>query len=224
MLAYKAISSETSSSPEPSVNAPVGTSPGDLLVAFLTFYAGESTTGEWLGDWVPLDGSLNGSDALCGGMAAKVADGVSDEAAVSFTPYGYSVLSVVAFSGADSTPFGDYTPSVEATTTTAAAPSLTAPSAGLLVCAAGGLPVDSTTTWTPPGGMTEILDLQEETVFTSMSIAYQAVAAGTTGTKTFTASGDQGTVHSMSAFIPPLPPRGGRAHISPTAVHRASRW
>jgi len=176
------------------VNVPAGTANGDLLIAI--------NASDW--DTLANEGVPAGFTALTtsrydgGTNTVHIALGYriasSEPANYTFAGGGGSdsAGALLRITGHDSTPtIAQVAPNaLTAGAGAVSAPTIT-PNAGndLLICIActDGASGGGALTWTPPSGMTEVVDIQSST-FTSLTVAYLQNPSTPSGAKTFTPS------------------------------------
>lgn len=188
------------------VAKPAGTSAGDLMVASIAVRPSTVTITAPSG-WTLVRRTDNTSGNTHGLAVYYRVAGSSEGASYSWTVSSSSTGSVggiLSFRGVDvSSPVDAENGQTTANSLSHAAPSLTTTVANTMMVTSHTFP--SSATWTPPSGMTEAADVASLTVPNAagqaLEVNYEAIpAAGSTGSKTATASGDAdtGVTHSLA--------------------------
>lgn len=171
---------------------PTGTVQGDVMVAAVSSDWGTYAAVTAPGGWTLRTGQDGGTDNIHCKVFTKTA-GASEAGPYAFAQAASSdgVAAIVTLRGVDeSTAVGLYGSTLTVTTSsTRTAPTLTGATAGaVLVCGAMTDGSAGATTWTPPSGMTEQVDVQSAT-FTTESFATLLSPGSPTGTKDFVCTG-----------------------------------
>jgi MSHA biogenesis protein MshQ len=197
--------------PTLSINRPAGTVTGDVMMASVTINPSAVTITPPVG-WTLIRETVQGSATTSRLATYYRVAGVGEPASYvwSFSAsHAGAAGGITSFSGVDNvTPFDAEAGSATASALAHAAPSVTTTlTNGMLLTAHA---YASSGTWTPPGGMTEAVDVASLTPNNASGISLEMnyevrPTAGTTGTRTATASAnaDRGATQSIS--LKPLP-------------------
>lgn len=181
------------------INKPTGTVSGDLLFsAIVSDFANISTAPS---GWT----LIRNTSAATGNRLItyyKVAGG-SEPSTYTWTFDANTDISggIIAYSGLTGTPLDvENGQENSSASTSVTAPAVTVTNSDSLLIFAGGVNEDNdATTYTAPSGMTERVDTFN--TWSSLEIADQNVASGSTGTRVATASNSHESIGHLAAFI-----------------------
>ena len=207
-IGFRAASSAATNTSSLSVNRPAGTAVNDVMIASISARPSSATIAAPAG-WVLVRRVDNGSGQTISLAVFRKVAGAGEPASYTWNVSGatWSVGGIQSFSNVDpvnpiDVEGGQATPAGF----THATPSITTTVANAIVVSAHTFA--TSTTWTPPAGMTEAYDAQFQPVTTNQGSSMEGnyvlqAAAGATGTKTATAAGgagaeDHGATHILA--------------------------
>lgn len=184
------------------VNKPTGTVEGDLMVAAIAYGAADPGAMTPPADWTPIRETANGTTLFLK-TYYKIA-GASEPASYTWTSANNvtaKVGAICTYYNIDGTPFDVDSYQANASSTNITAPGLTAAEDNELLVFAGAINIGtSSTTFTPPGGMTERVDVHS-TYYCSLEMADAIQAsAGASGDKVATAGSAGINIGHLAAF------------------------
>lgn len=175
-----------------SVTPHASTIAGDLLVGVIHFKDSDNTYSlTWPSGFTEIFNKIvtSGAGRSIIAVATKISSGSDGSQSFSWTGYSNAGVAILTARGQlGSNPITAYGSSITtASSTSIAIGSISPGKAALLLAIANGF--DASSTWTPPGSMSEDYDFSAgSTGGLRCTLAHETVVAGATGTRTFTFS------------------------------------
>lgn len=230
-IAYRdAISNSTTGGTSLTVNKPSSVVDGDVMVAAITIASNTITVTAPSG-WTLRNTQTQGSASVSKLLTYyKVASSEGANYTWSFSGSIAAVGGIVAFSGVDTaSPIDVYGGQTTASSTSHATPSITTTVANTMLVSIHEFA--SSRNWTPPTGMTEVIDQYSASSAGSGGVSLEMnyvtqVTAGATGTKTATASSnaDRGATFILALKPPPQPPTITASQTFSVIDHKAVNY